>query len=369
MSGLYVHIPFCSVKCFYCDFAAYSGQKKQVERYLAALETEAALLPPRAPRTLYVGGGTPSELTAEQIADLFVRLRRAYGVSGWEEATFEGNPESLDDEKLAVLAAQGVTRLSLGLQTADDALLKAVGRRHNAADFARVFRGARSAGLRSLSVDLMFGLPGQTLESLAATLDFVLDLAPEHLSIYGLQVEDRTLFAKRGVEEDCELGRAMYELVLARLLRAGLEHYEISNFAQPGQRSTHNLNYWTRGEYLGLGCSAASFLGGVRTVNEERLLPYIEAVEAGRRATAEAESPAGRELLGEEAFLGLRLIEGFVPSAGLRTAFAGPWAVLKARGLAEEAGGRWRLTREGLFVANDVFKAFVPPFDREEALA
>lgn len=369
MSGLYVHIPFCSVKCFYCDFAAYSGQKKQVERYLAALEAEAALLPPRRPETLYVGGGTPSELEAEQIADLFTRLRRAYGGATWSESTFEGNPESLDEAKLAVLAAQGVTRLSVGLQTADDGLLKAIGRKHSAADFARVLRAARATGIRSLSVDLMFGLPGQTLASLAETLAFTLDLAPEHVSIYGLQVEDRTLFAKRGVEEDSELGRAMYELVLERLADAGLEHYEISNFAKPGHRSAHNLNYWKRGEYLGLGCSAASFLGGVRTSNEERLLPYIEAVEAGRRATVEAETPAGRELLGEEAFLGLRLVEGFVPSAALRSAFAGEWALLLAKGLVEETGGRWKLSPEGLFVANDVFRAFVPPYDREEALA
>jgi oxygen-independent coproporphyrinogen III oxidase len=369
LSGLYVHIPFCSVKCFYCDFAAYSGQKKQVERYLAALESEAALLPPRVPKTLYVGGGTPSELEAPQIADLFTRLRRAYGGAPWTEVTFEGNPESLDEEKLAVLAKSGVTRLSVGLQTADDTLLAQIGRKHSAADFERVFLQARRAGIPSLSVDLMFGLPGQSLASLGETLDFTLALSPEHVSIYGLQVEDRTLFAKRGVEEDSELGRGMYELVLARLKAAGLEHYEISNFAKPGHRSAHNLNYWTRGEYLGLGCSAASFLGGVRTSNEERLLPYIESVEAGRRATVEAETPSGRELLGEQAFLGLRLTEGFVPSPALRRDFAGEWALLLAKGLVEEKDGRWKLSPEGLFVANDVFKAFVPPYDREEAIA
>jgi oxygen-independent coproporphyrinogen-3 oxidase len=369
LSGLYVHIPFCSVKCFYCDFAAYSGQKKQVERYLAALETEAALLPPRTPETLYVGGGTPSELDAAQIGDLFMRLRRAYGGAPWRESTFEGNPESLDEAKLAALAGAGVTRLSIGLQTADDKLLPAIGRRHGAADFARVFKLARAAGIPALSVDLMFGLPGQTLASLAETLAFTLELAPEHVSLYGLQVEDRTLFAKRGVEEDSDLGREMYELALERLDAAGLEHYEISNFAKPGHRSAHNVNYWKRGEYLGLGCSAASFLGGVRTSNEERLVQYMEAVEAGRRATVEAETPSGRELLGEEAFLGLRLTEGFAPSPSLRRDFAGEWALLLAKGLVEEADGRWRLSADGLFVANDVFKAFVPPFDREEAIA
>ena len=369
MTGLYVHIPFCSVKCFYCDFAAFSGQKKQVERYLAALEAEAALLPPRCPETLYIGGGTPSELSAPQISELFESLRRAYPGARLVESTFEGNPESLDAAKLAVLARAGVTRLSIGLQTADDALLKSVGRRHTAEDFARVFRLARAAGIPALSVDLMSGLPGQTLDSLRATLDFTLALGPEHVSLYGLQVEDRTLFAKRGVEEDEDLGREMYELSISALARAGLEHYEISNWAKPGRRSEHNLNYWRRRDYLGLGCSAASFLGGVRSSNEEKLAPYLAAIDAGRRATAEAEAPTGLEALGEEAFLGLRMLDGFEPSDGLRAAFAGPWAVFKARGLAREDGKLWRLTPDGVFVANDVFKEFVPPFQFQEATA
>ena len=369
VTGLYVHIPFCSVKCFYCDFAAFSGQKKQVERYLAALGAEAALLPPRVPETLYVGGGTPSELSSAQIVNLYERLRRAFPAAKLAESTFEGNPESLDAEKLSVLARAGVSRLSIGLQTADDGLLKSIGRRHTAADFARVFRLARAAGIPSISVDLMFGLPGQTIESLRETLDFTLELDPEHVSLYGLQVEDRTLFAKRGVEEDGPFGREMFEISIEALKGAGLEHYEISNYAKPGHRSLHNVNYWRRGDYLGLGCSAASFLGGVRSSNDERLVPYLQAIENGKRATAEAEAPAGLEALGEEAFLGLRMIEGFIPSAALRAAFAGSWTVLKARGLTIEENSRWRLTADGVFLANDVFQEFVPPFQLQEAQA
>jgi oxygen-independent coproporphyrinogen-3 oxidase len=369
VTGLYVHIPFCSVKCFYCDFAAFSGQKKQIERYLAALGAEAALLPPRIPETLYIGGGTPSELSAAQIGGLFERLRRAFPSAKFAESTFEGNPDSLDAEKLEVLARAGVTRLSIGLQTADDELLKSVGRRHTAEDFARVFRLARAAGIPAISVDLMFGLPGQTLDSLRATLDFTLALDPEHVSLYGLQVEDRTLFAKRGVEEDGPLGREMFELAISALKRAGLEHYEISNYAKPGHRSVHNVNYWRRGEYVGLGVGAASFLGGVRSSNDDKLPAYLAAVEAGRRPTAEAEVPAGLEALGEEAFLGLRMIEGFIPSAALRAAFAGSWTVLKARGLTMEEDSRWRLTADGVFLANQVFQEFVPPFQFQEATA
>ncbi len=368
MTALYIHIPFCAVKCFYCDFAAYSGQNKFADRYLAGLEAEAALHPRAAPKTLYIGGGTPSELTTAQISDLYARLRRAYPAARLVESTFEGNPESLDAEKLSTLAREGVTRLSIGLQTADDSLLPAIGRRHTAADFAAVFKNARRAGIPALSVDLMFGLPGQTLKSLRETLDFVLALSPEHLSLYGLQVEDRTVFSKRGVSEDPDLGREMFELAMATLATAGLAQYEISNYAKPGHRSVHNINYWMRGDYIGLGCSAASYYDGRRQANEPRIPAYLAAVENGRRPLAENEVPAGREALGEEAFLGLRLIEGFVPSVALRSGFALSWAALKARGLVCEDGPRWRLTSEGVFLANEAFQEFVPPFDREEVM-
>jgi len=213
----------------------------------------------------------------------------------------------------------------------------------------------------------MFGLPGQTVESLRETLAFTLDLDPEHVSLYGLQVEDRTLFAKRGVDEDGPHAREMFELSIETLKNAGLEHYEISNYAKPGHRSKHNVNYWRRGEYLGLGCSAASFLGGVRSSNDDRLGAYLEAVENGKRPTAETDAPTGLEAIGEEAFLGLRMVEGFIPSAALRAAFAGSWAVLKARGLTIEEDSRWRLTRDGIFLANEVFREFVPPFQLQEA--
>jgi len=367
LTGLYAHIPFCSVKCFYCDFAAYSGQNKLADRYLGALEAEAALHPAAVPDTLYVGGGTPSELTAAQISALFQRLRRAYPRSRFAESTFEGNPESLDAQKLAALAREGVTRLSIGLQTADDALLPAIGRRHTAAEFTEMFKAARRAGIPALSVDLMFGLPGQTVDSLRATLDHVLALAPEHVSLYGLQVEDRTLFAKRGVEEDSELGREMFDLSMEALAAAGLEQYEISNYARPGHRSAHNINYWTRGEYIGLGASAASYYGGVRSANEDRLKPYLDGIDAGRRILSESEAPEGRDAIGEEALLGLRLVEGFAPSAALRAAFAPEWDALKSRRLARERDGLWMLTREGIFLGNEAFRLFVPPFDREEA--
>lgn len=352
MTGLYIHVPFCSVKCFYCDFAAFSGQNKLAGRYLAALQSEARLFPARVFETLYVGGGTPSELGADRIDALLAAFPGPY-----RESTFEGNPESLTPEKLDVLKRRGVTRVSIGLQTADDALLKSIGRRHSFEDFARVFRAAAPL---DRCVDLMYGLPGQTLESLADTLDRVLALGPEHVSLYGLQVEDRTLFAKRGVENDAELERAMFELALDRL--AGYHHYEISNFARPGHESAHNLNYWSDGEYVGLGCGAASHLGGVRSVNSDRLQDYLERVEAGERPVAERESLTGKEKLGEKAFLGLRKLDGFVPEPELEREFAGAWTALAEQGLVAAEAGRRRLTREGVFLANKAFSHFVAPF-------
>lgn len=353
--GLYVHIPFCSVKCFYCDFTAFAHQGKQADRYLKALEAEAKTKA-RRPDTVYVGGGTPSELTAPQIRELFALLKRAYPGLRPIETTFEANPESLTPEKLEALAEAGVDRLSLGLQTSDDTLLKEIGRRHTRADFYEVYKTARSMGCFAISIDLMYGLPGQSLASHAESLGYVMALDPEHVSVYGLQVEDRTLFSKRGVEVDEDLGRRMFELTLETLGAHDYRHYEISNFARPGRQSAHNLNYWRNGEYIGIGCGAAGYLDGARAMNPDRLNDYLD----GRPPTIEI--LAGKEKLGESMMLGLRLIDGFAPTGPMWQAFEPEIESLKRRGLIERHGARLRLTREGVFLANDVFKEFVAPF-------
>ncbi|MDE1977381.1 MAG: radical SAM family heme chaperone HemW, partial [Elusimicrobia bacterium] len=265
--GLYVHIPFCSVKCFYCDFASYAGRKDIAARYLAALKAEAAMVQSRTPDTLYIGGGTPSELDAGDIAKLFSLIHESYPKSRFAEVTFEANPESLSEEKLEVLKRWGVSRLSLGLQTTDAALLKSIGRRHSPEDFFSIFRLARALGDWAISVDLMYGLPGQSAASHRKSLEEVLALEPEHLSLYGLHVEDKTVFGRKNTETDEDLGREMYETSIELIERAGLARYEISNFARPGFESLHNAIYWRDGEYVGLGCGAASHLGGVRGSN------------------------------------------------------------------------------------------------------
>ncbi len=362
--GLYLHIPFCSIKCFYCDFTAFSGQKKIVSRYLKALDQEASFFPNFNPDTLYIGGGTPSELSAEELRVLFKMIRSRFPKADFKEATFEANPESLNIEKIKILKDSGVNRISLGLQTLDDRLLKSIGRRHSSSDFLSVFSSLRETGNFSISVDLMFGLPEQKLEDHLRSLKQVLDLFPEHLSLYGLQVEDWTLFSKRKISVDESLAREMFEGSIEILKTAGFVHYEVSNFALSGFESLHNRIYWRNGEYLGLGCGSASYLNGMRTMNEDRLVSYCAQIESGKRAIASSEKLEGIERLGEMAFLGLRMLEGYVPPPESRQVFAPQWDSLISRGLIERRGEAFRLTQEGVFLANQVFMEFVSPFNQ-----
>lgn len=369
VAGLYVHIPFCSAKCFYCDFTSAPGQDRHARRYLEALEAEMRLRPSGLPRTLYIGGGTPSELAAEGLAGLLESVRRCYATDGIVEATCEANPESLTADKLSALRRGGVARLSLGLQTTEGRLLRRIGRRHDFARFLEAYRAARGAGFE-VSVDLMFGLPGQTVAGLRGSIDAVLALEPEHLALYGLDVHEGTLFGERGVRHDEDLGREMFEMSIDRLVGAGYHHYEISNFSLPGRESVHNQLYWRDGDYVGLGCAAASYVDGERSTNADRLQDYCDAALSGRRPVAYAETLRGRERLGEGVMLGLRLLDGFEPEPEALAAFAPEIASLAAKGLLRRDGPRLRLTREGVFLANVVASEFVPPFEhpRKEAI-
>ncbi|MBI5241055.1 MAG: radical SAM family heme chaperone HemW [Elusimicrobia bacterium] len=365
--GLYVHIPFCSGKCAYCDFTSFPGRGGDIPRYLAALEAEAGLVrSSRSPETLYVGGGTPSELDASRIEELFARLRRAYPEARFSEATFECNPESVDEAKLRALRRAGVTRLSIGFQSLDAGVLRAAGRRHTPERSLRAFRLARAAGDWSVSVDLICGLPGQGADVFREDLDRVLALEPDHLSLYGFDAHENTPLARSGFVPDEDLGRAMLEAALARTAAAGLVHYEISNFSKPGHQSWHNLNCWNGGEYIGLGCAASSHLGGERSRSTGDLDAYLREVGSGRRPVAESERLEGKEKLGERVFLGLRRVAGLELEPEMQAQFGAEWQDLERRGLVTRHGGRARLTREGLFLANDAFASFVAPFERGE---
>jgi oxygen-independent coproporphyrinogen-3 oxidase len=367
--GLYVHVPFCSIKCFYCDFTAFSGQRKSISRYLSAITREASFYEVAAPRTLYVGGGTPTELSAQELSLLFGALDARFGpLEQLAEATVEANPESTDAEKLGVMRRAGVTRLSFGLQTTDDGLLRAIGRKHTFADFRRVYDLARREGFQ-LSVDLMTGLPGQSIKQSRQDLDNTLELQPDHFSVYSLSVEDRTLFSKRRVESDDATAREMTEAAYARLEGEGYAHYEISNFAHPGKESLHNINYWLDGDYLGLGCGAAGHVGSERYQNEERLEKYLRRVEAGERPVSSSERLEGKEKIGERILLRLRLIDGFSLTPEMQEQFRPQFERLLERGLIEMDGGgcssclpKMRLTHEGKFLANEAFREFVAPF-------
>ncbi|MDD5658017.1 MAG: radical SAM family heme chaperone HemW [Elusimicrobia bacterium] len=363
MAGLYVHIPFCSGKCAYCDFASFPGRGEGAARYLRALAAEARRRGSFAPETLYVGGGTPTELSAGEIDGLFDVLDRAYPGARPAETTFEANPESVDERKLDVLRRRGVTRLSLGVQALDDEVLRRAGRRHTAARAEAAFRLARREGAWSLSVDLICGLPGQSREGFIDGLRRALAWGPDHLSLYALETHEGSAWARSGLAADEDAQRDMLEAAWALLAAAGLAHYEISNFARPGHESRHNLNYWRAGEYLGLGCAAASHLGGARERNVQDLDEYLRRVEAGEPAGAESERLAGKDKLGERALLGLRQVAGLELDEELAGVFSAQWSELERRGLVRLRGRRAALTHEGLFLANEAFASFVPPYE------
>lgn len=362
-TGLYVHIPFCRAKCGYCDFASAPGTPEEIDSFLGALAAESALYDGLAGSfsTLYVGGGTPSLLSAAQLERLCGIIETLTGPLGsLRESTFEANPESLDAEKAALLRRAGVSRVSLGLQAAQDALLRRLGRVAMTADFLKAWEALRRAGFDNLNADLMCGLPGQSEEDFRASLDFLLKLAPEHVSFYALEVHDGTPFAAAGVKEEPEKAADMYEAGAAALQAAGLARYEISNFARPGRESLHNLNYWEQGDYLGLGPAAASCLGGERRANAEDTAAYAAAVLAGKPAPLQySERLEGRAREAERIMLGLRKTAGIELPDHIFIEFRPEIDRLLAAGLIERRGAAIRIKPDRLYVSNAVFREFV----------
>ncbi|MBW7459754.1 radical SAM family heme chaperone HemW, partial [Paenibacillus sepulcri] len=285
-SALYIHIPFCTNKCFYCDFNSYVLKGQPVDDYLTALEHEmeltAAALPPQEIRTVFVGGGTPTVLNPVQMERFLSSVKRHFPLYGDLEFTMEANPGTTDPDKLAAMRAGGVNRISFGVQSFDNGLLEWIGRIHNVDDVYRSIENARAAGFDNLSIDLMFGLPGQTVQLLSESVDRALALELPHYSLYGLKVEENTLFHAMYERnelplppEDDEL--AMYMLLIEKLKGAGFHHYEISNFAKPGFESRHNTTYWRNEPYYGLGAGAHGYARGERHMNIKGVQPYIDA--------------------------------------------------------------------------------------------
>jgi putative oxygen-independent coproporphyrinogen III oxidase len=404
--GLYVHVPYCVSICPYCDFvvvagAAARGPRRSVERFLAAVEAEIALRADRLDQawgppgvrpvleTLYLGGGTPSLLPPTAIGGLIGLVRDRFGLARDAEVTIEANPGSAERGDLHLLRAAGVTRLSIGAQSLDDGELRRLGRRHGTRDVEATLRAARAAGIPSVSLDLLYDIPGQTPRSWSWTLDLALALDPDHLSLYALTLDDpaaagltgpagdhlpaspgaRRWRAAARLAQDDDRAAELYELADQRLAGAGFAWYEISNWARPGHRSRHNLAYWLRRPVEAVGPGAHAFDGRTRRWNAAPLGAYLDALAPPQDAAAPCLPPGGHELLDdrqattEEAILALRLDSGLSVEA-LTSGAAGPasevfsWA-LEAGLLAETGAGRVALTIRGRLLSNELFTRLI----------
>lgn len=319
MRGLYIHIPFCEQKCAYCDFLSFPGhQEKNKARYIEALCKEMRLRLTdvwQMPDTIFIGGGTPTALSAAQLKMLLDTLEQCVDLSVVKEFTVEANPGTVDDEKLSVLLAGGVNRLSFGVQSFDDVLLKRIGRIHTANEAEKAFCLARRAGFHNINLDLMYGLPGQTEVQWRHTVERAISLEPEHLSLYQLIPEPSTLLVRQmeagvvpPVDED---GAAeWFEMQRDWLKVAGYHQYEISNYAREGYDSKHNQLYWNLDNYLGLGLGATGWMRPVRRSNTSSFQDYLSALEAGYCPPVDEEQLARDEQMSESVFMALRMNRG-----------------------------------------------------------
>ena len=367
--GLYIHIPFCRSKCAYCDFYSLAGAEARMDDYCRALERHLAEVAPQAEchkaDTVYFGGGTPSYLGAERLCRLLGSIRKLYKVDKHAEITLEANPDSATDRKaLKRLRKAGFNRLSLGVQSMDDALLQTIGRIHTRQQVQEAVAAARKAGFKNLSLDLIYGLPGQTMEGWEKTLSDAVGLHPEHLSCYGLKLEEGTPLYRRQGEltfPDEDMQADMYLYAVEFLKQCGYEQYEISNFAKPGFASRHNLKYWLMQEYAGFGPGAHSDFGGVRYAYEKDLEAYIAAAHGGQFQFSENAAIPARERDAEWIMLGSRTVYGLDPKEyenRFRRRFDPIFLPFlqkcEAAGYAVEEDGRWHLTPKGFLVSNQI---------------
>ena len=375
--SIYVHIPYCAQKCGYCDFNAYLYREAAARTYLSALRQEiahiGAEIGDRAPvvASIYVGGGTPSTLAAADLIALLKLIQDVYPLQEGAEVTVEVDPGTIELAGLECLRAGGFNRVSVGVQAFADDLLKQLDRVHTAADARRVLAWARRAGFLDLNLDLIFGLPGQTLEAWEGSLREAISFAPSHISAYGLTIEERTPFHRRQQQgrlhlPDEAVQVAMFERADALLSAAGYAHYEISNYALPGWRSQHNLQYWQHGEYRGFGAGAHSYLDGYRWENERLPSRYIRAIAGRESVTHAVECIDGSRRVDEGLMLGLRLQEGIELAAfrnrygvEIETAYTRPLAELQQAGYVQLGDGRLRLTAAGRLVADAIIGWFV----------
>ncbi|WP_081168205.1 radical SAM family heme chaperone HemW [Lactococcus garvieae] len=363
----YIHIPFCSHICYYCDFAKVLMTGQPVEAYIDELLKEYDSYQISSLKTLYIGGGTPSVLPADQLEKLLTHLTKNLDLDKLEEFTVEANPSDLTDEVIAVLANSPVSRISLGVQSFDDKLLKRIGRTHTEAQVYTSIERLRKAGFENITIDLIYGLPNQTMEMVESDVKKLLDLNLPHVALYSLILEDHTVFMNRQRRGRLRLpsddrNADMYEYIIDTLTSHGYIHYEVSNFGKKGYESKHNLTYWDNAEYYGIGAGASGYLDGIRYKNHGPVHHYLR--EKNKRINEEVLTR--KEMIEEEMFLGLRKksgvsIERFQKKFGqsLEEVYGGVVPDLAKQQLLFEADGRIQMTEKGFELGNEVFERFL----------
>ncbi len=382
--GIYVHIPFCKRKCFYCDFASYDNKQEKINEYVDILlneieDTKNNLSLDHIVSTIYFGGGTPSFIESKYIKSILEKIEKSFNVSKDAEITIEVNPATVTEEKLKTYQMCNINRLSIGLQTTNDTLLKTIGRLHTYSEFLSTYNLARKVGFTNINVDLIFGLPNQTLKDVENDLENIIELNPEHISTYSLIIEEDTKLskmlkvvdindAKERKEETVlklppeDIERKMYWRIKNTLEKNGYKHYEISNFAKKGYESKHNLNCWNQKEYLGFGVAASSYIDNVRYSNKKSLSEYM----FNFKNKNIEEKQEREEKLKEYMMIGLRKIDGVSISEFEKNFSLNPLmyfrfeiSKLSDQGLLEVDLDNIKLTKKGIDFANIVWEEFV----------
>ncbi|MFT9493751.1 radical SAM family heme chaperone HemW [Anaerosolibacter sp.] len=374
--GLYIHMPFCSQKCHYCDFVSFAGAEGKIKDYMDGLIVELdpwkLKLEDYKIQSVFIGGGTPTIVPIQEMDRLLEHLYRNFTFNDNTEFSIEGNPGTFDKEKLDFYKASGINRMSIGFQAWQDKLLSSLGRVHSQKQFIKNYRLAREAGFENINVDLMFGLPNQTMDQWKETLQRIVELCPDHISAYSLKIEEGTRFGNlydQGLLNSPteELDRAMYEYVIGFLKANKYNHYEISNFAQEGKACIHNKIYWNNEEYVGIGLNAHSYLNKHRFSNTGNLDAYIAQMKIHGEAMIENIPVSQEDEMAETMFLGLRMmrgisIQGFQQRFGINPVMKYEKKIKKmmALGLIEVDEKCIRLSRKGIDLSNQVFMEFLP---------
>ena len=373
--GIYVHIPFCKQKCIYCDFISFSNKFNKVEEYINKLRQEIEIKASKIGKseilinTIYIGGGTPSIISKEYIGQIIDSINKHFNIKQQVEITIEVNPGTVDKEKLEYYKKLGINRLSIGLQNTSDYILKILGRIHTYKDFLNVYNMARQVGFKNINVDLMIGVPTQNIDNVKDNVSKILDLKPEHISVYSLIVEENTPIEKKISSDELilpseDLEREMYWYVKNKLEENGYKHYEISNFAKEGKESRHNMSCWNQEEYLGFGVAAHSYLNNERFSNTENLDEYIVKDLLEIKQINEIQDILDKQK--EYMMLGLRKIDGVSISKFKQKYVNNPVYLFKEEinklskeGLLQVDLDNIKLTKKGIDLANLVWEEFI----------